>query len=180
MLSKTKLHFYSLEEMEYIKTHYDTMTTKEIAKKLNRNVWSLRHKITKMKLRKETKFWSSTKIQELLERLNQTDFPLRIIANEFHISVSTLRKVMRRNGLKHKYVGCGWHQNGMKVNYVGNQSGRNRGQLLQFYKYTCWDCKKTLLPAGLVIHHDWSQMPVQILILCVPCHKKRHKILSSN
>lgn len=58
--------------------------------------------------------------------------------------------------------------------WQGNQ--KTRQQLLYAYENTCWDCHRVFNHGeNLEVHHDFSELPVRVLVLCRWCHSKRHR-----
>ena len=157
------------------------MTAKELAGKLNRKPRSLQFKIRALKLHKNLGWLPSETVTAILTRERETDFPLRVIADEFHLSVYQVRCILKSHRVIHSRKGVfGWHRNGYRGVHFKSKKGKSRMQLLDAYKNTCWDCKETLLSAALIIHHDWGKMPVEVVVLCRQCHKKRHSVQATN
>jgi len=164
---------WSNQEENEVKRLYPKMKLKDLAKKLQRSYWSIKRKLDRMGLKKGI---SEDQRKKVIEFIEKTDFPNDVIAKEVGISINQVRYILRKHGIKRKN---GWRQlNLLKgFQYKGNHVGRTRYQLLYVYHNTCWDCKRTFLSEkDLQIHHDFTKLPIQVLVLCKTCHEKRHNV----
>ena len=175
----SKKGIFSPDEIKYIRDNYFYQTVGEIAKKLNRKEKSVIHKIQTMKIHKQSLSLPIELKEKIRQCVETTIFPIEQIASDFNLTPYKIRKILNSMGVKRKRFG--WHKerNLLKnFHYSGNRVGKERSQLLWAYKNTCWDCKKTYLPNDLIVHHDWTSLPIKVLLLCKNCHKKRHGVLN--
>lgn len=164
---------WSEKETQFLRDNYRKMKAKEIAKALNRTTHMIQSKARNIGLNKKI---SESQRHRVIDMAKETIFTSEQIAHEANMSRSMVQKILRQNAIKRK-VGLkptfsalkGFHYNGK-----GHHS-KLRYELLYAYHNTCWDCKKTFVnEADLHIHHDLTQLPVRVYILCIKCHGKRH------
>ena len=65
---------------------------------------------------------------------------------------------------------------GVEIAPYKNTSSRHRHYLLHIHNHTCYDCGfKDLTGEKLQQHLDYNKFPVEVLILCIPCHGVRER-----
>lgn len=165
------------EDVVFLKENYYRLRASQIAEKIGRNIKSIQSKAKQIGLTKAP----PKKIgKEILSLLSQTSLSINQISQKVHVSPYRIKQLMKDSNFIRKKEGrAGWGTLSLLegFHYHGNRVGRQRAQFLYAYKRTCWDCKRTFVnDKDLVIHHDFSKLPVQILLLCTKCHKERHNI----
>ncbi len=164
---------WTKEDSDFLSKNYWCMSYKEVAKELDVKERRIQHRIDKLHLTKEP---PDEVKQEAIRLLTETNFPLDHITSQIHLSERKLRRLMRSFGITRKQ-GIGWRHNSLNgFKFTGSSNGKRRQQFMYAYKNTCWDCRKTLLPMALIVHEDWSILPVKVYVLCRSCHKKRHGV----
>jgi biotin operon repressor len=175
-LSKFKIHYWTKEETDFLKQNYTSMSRKDIAEKLGFSLHSVQSHAGYLHLAKGL---TEEKRRTVLSLIETTNFPIKTIAQEVQLSSVTICNYLQTMGIKRKWTNGprGWGNPLKGFSHNGNRVTKSRYQLLYAYHNTCWDCKRTFVSeTDLIIHHDFTKLPVEIIVLCKPCHKKRHKV----
>lgn len=172
------MKLFSPEENQYISTHYQIETYKEIGQHLGRSKDSIHYKIQALKLQKKHPI---AKTEMIIKLARETSFPQKTISKMTGTSLYKIRTILKSNNLQSRNTICkkGWNNGGKLIDgfsFAGNKTMRDRAKLLYAYNRICFDCKKTFLDNELVTHHDWNELPIKIYLLCKSCNKKRHNV----
>lgn len=110
--------------------------------------------------------------------LAQSGRSLIEIKKQIGLSENTIRRVLKRYSVPLSFRRRSQFALLKEFNSGKIKSGHNskiRYSLLHAYRNTCWDCKRTFVSElDLHTHHDFSELPVRVFILCRNCHAKRH------
>lgn len=168
-----KLNWWSKKEIDFLSTNYPTMKVKDLAKKLKRSKSSVQQKISHLHLRKGI---TEEKRKKILELTRTTNFSYGVIGQKVGISSGSVSRILRELGIKGKVGAKGVFPLLKGFKYLGKSNVlKHRAELLYVYHLTCWDCKKTFVSEkDLQVHHDFTRLPVQVIVLCKLCHGKRH------
>jgi hypothetical protein len=164
-------------EICFLKENYHKLTAKELTHKIKHSVKSIHYQARRLGLSKKP----SKEIMEKISLMIKKGFTSAQIENETGVSPYKTRQIIKKLGLKRKTRTGRRRTNTLLKGYkspknIGKES-THRDELLYTYHYTCWDCKKTFVnPSDLHIHHDITKLPVEVLVLCKPCHGKRHNV----
>jgi len=167
--------YWNETEINFIRENYYYMSAREIAKKLKRSLDGTTAKLQSLGIKKAV---PENVVKEVIRLANETNFTIDAIHSQTHVSEYQLRKIFRQFNIKRKPQKNGWKQLPLLYgfHYKGHNNGKTRYQLLYAYRNTCYDCKRTFVnERDLHIHHDFTKLPVQVLVLCRNCHLKRHK-----
>lgn len=160
-------------EKNFLKENYAKFTVAELTKKLDRGANGIQYQAVRLGLNKRI---TEKQRQEVLEKAKSTDFTNEVIARETNMSEGSVNRILRQHQIKRKRGAKS--TNTLLKGFVYNGNGRasvHRHAMLYVYHNTCWDCKKTFVNGSdLQIHHDLTQVPVRVYVLCKKCHGKRH------
>jgi hypothetical protein len=167
---------WSETDTNLLKELYPRMTVKQLAVFFKCAEHRIIHKVQLERLKKPKV--TENKRRQIIEMANQTHFPRRIIASKLELSIGSIDRVLKNAGIKRGYLQSGWKKLDLLkgFHYDGNKALKTRYQLLYAYHNSCWDCKIAFVSeSDLQIHHDFTKLPIQSLVLCRKCHLKRHK-----
>lgn len=152
------------------------MKARDLAKLLGRSEESLKKQIYYRGLKKMI---TEQQRRRILELAKTTNFSGEQIAKEVGKSSGTVLRVLHQYGIhrgprgKQSQFELLKGFNGNKIN--DSNGSKTRDSLIYAYRRTCWDCKRTFVAdADLQVHHDFTRLPVQVVVLCKGCHSKRH------
>jgi len=172
-LLKQFSHRWTSQDIRTLVDNYSKTRNKELAALLHRNLSAIQFKANQLHLSKKL---TEEAIQRIL-LLTQEGVSQPVIASEIGCSQNKIRQVQKKYGAKPSgKVGLksGFSLlKGFKYTKKAH-SGYHRAALLHMYNYTCWDCHLAFPEIDLDIHHDLTQVPVKVLVLCKACHGKRH------
>jgi hypothetical protein len=168
-------HRWTPSELEFLRANYSQMEAKEIANSLNLRVQQVKSRVVSLGLEKGM---TEEKRRRCIELATRTDRSNSSIAKELGVSSGSVRYTLRQEGIERNMHSGRQRTYEMLKGFRYEGSGKkseHRHQLLFAYHNTCWDCKRAFAnQADLEIHHDFTQLPVQVVVLCKSCHLNRH------
>jgi hypothetical protein len=165
---------WTAKEVQFLKQNYQTMKVREIAEALKCSKSRVANKARYMGLSKKI---TDDQRRQVLELSKKPFLTNEKVAQRTNMSVGSVCLILREAGVKRK-LGAKSSNPLMKGYRHSGRGGdsKHRHHLLYAYHNTCWDCKRTFVnESDLQIHHDLTELPVKVLVLCKECHGKRHK-----
>jgi hypothetical protein len=172
-LLKQFSHRWTSQDIKTLVDNYSRTRTKELATLLHRDSKAIHHKAQQLHLSKKL----TEELNQRILVLTKEGTPQSVIASEIGCSPYQIRQVLKKYGVKPST------KSGIKsgfsllkdFKYAGKGAASyHRAALLYMYNYTCWDCHAVFPAIDLDIHHDLTELPVKVLVLCRACHGKRH------